>query len=76
MPYMAKLASLIRMLGNKLYFLFNKDFFRGIESWGVGSRAEGDGDNLKLSKKPNLGLDLTTLRSRPEPKSEEGHLTD
>ena len=39
------------------------------------AEGEREADSL-LSTEPNTGLNLTTLRSRPEPKPRAGPLTD
>ena len=38
-------------------------------------KRESQADFL-LSVEPDMGLDPKTMRSRPEPKSRDGHLTD
>ena len=43
---------------------------------GRGRRRENLKQTLMLSTKPSVGLDLTTLRSGPEPKPRVGHLTN
>ena len=64
------------------YFIslfFSKDFI--CLRWGAGRGAKGDGDRESqsdsvLSAQPDIGRDLTVMRSRYELKSRVRHITD
>jgi len=64
----------LRVSGKKL-----KPRKRGCWAWREGC-AEGEGERIQadsaLSTEPHAGLDLMTLRSRPQPKPRVGHSTD